>query len=186
MDATFTIYNVSDADHGEIGSEEYAAAKSIHRALTAPYDRPTLTAQDLRALLRDEQNNLSSPTAAEGQSVTTDIARFYSILASRANDPAEASEILRLRREVLRALESTDLNTDERLYNRFSQPPIPPDSNIKPEPQLTAEDVNTVAPAAEVTIESSLARLFLRLGPPPQASEVDFMPAGRDGGGAQK
>ncbi|MER7343508.1 hypothetical protein ABT403_37550 [Streptomyces sp. NPDC000075] len=40
--------------------------------------------------------------------------------------------------------------------------------------------------AAEETIDHTLARLFLLLGPPPEPSAMDYEPAGRGGGGAEQ
>lgn len=54
------------------------------------------------------------------------------------------------------------------------------------EQPLGPEDAEAAAPAAEQTIEHALARLFLRLGPPPEPTELDYSPAGSGGGGAQQ
>lgn len=51
---------------------------------------------------------------------------------------------------------------------------------------LGSEEVEVVAPAAEETIEHTLARMFLRLGPPPEPTELDYTPAGTGGGGVQQ
>ncbi|MFJ6558134.1 hypothetical protein ACIQNT_38840 [Streptomyces luteogriseus] len=51
---------------------------------------------------------------------------------------------------------------------------------------LGREEIEDVAPAAEETIDHTLARLFLRLGPPPESTTLDYTPAGRGGGGAQQ
>jgi hypothetical protein len=51
---------------------------------------------------------------------------------------------------------------------------------------LNASEAAAVAGIAEETIEHTLARLFLRLGPPPETAEIDYTPAGRGGGGAQQ
>jgi len=52
--------------------------------------------------------------------------------------------------------------------------------------RLGPEDIQAAAPAAEGTIDHELARLFLRLGPPPEPTSQDYTPAGSDGGGAQQ
>lgn len=51
---------------------------------------------------------------------------------------------------------------------------------------LRPEDIAFAAPAAEETIEHTLARLFLRIGPPPEPTEFDYEPVGSGGGGAQQ
>ncbi|MGX1975856.1 hypothetical protein [Streptomyces kronopolitis] len=60
--------------------------------------------------------------------------------------------------------------------------PAEPDSSQPHHP----EDVKAAALAAEETVEHTLARLLLRLGPPPESTDVDYIPAGRGGGGAQQ
>ncbi|MFI1535524.1 hypothetical protein [Streptomyces anandii] len=51
---------------------------------------------------------------------------------------------------------------------------------------LSQEEIQAATPAAEATVERSLAALFLRLGPPPAPTEIDFTPVGHGGGGAQQ
>ncbi|MGZ9931197.1 hypothetical protein ACXNSR_15045 [Streptomyces sp. NC-S4] len=46
--------------------------------------------------------------------------------------------------------------------------------------------VKETALVAEQTMEHTLARLFLRLGPPPEPSGINYEPAGRGGGGVQQ
>ncbi|MEU4168415.1 hypothetical protein AB0F46_16265 [Streptomyces sp. NPDC026665] len=52
--------------------------------------------------------------------------------------------------------------------------------------RLGPEDVEVAAPAAEEAIDHELARLFLRLGPPPEPTSHDYTSTGTDGGGAQQ
>ncbi|MGW9029138.1 hypothetical protein ACWGQ5_34415 [Streptomyces sp. NPDC055722] len=51
---------------------------------------------------------------------------------------------------------------------------------------LGREEIEAVAPIAEETIEHTLARMFMRLGPPPEPTELDYTPSGSGGGGAQQ
>lgn len=51
---------------------------------------------------------------------------------------------------------------------------------------LGPEEAEAVAPTAEETIEHTMARMFMRLGPPPEPTELDYTPAGSGGGGAQQ
>lgn len=53
-------------------------------------------------------------------------------------------------------------------------------------PSLGLEGSDAVAHVAEETIEHAMARMFLRLGPPPESTELDYVPAGSDGGGAHQ
>lgn len=48
------------------------------------------------------------------------------------------------------------------------------------------EELDAVAPVAEETIEHTLARMFVRLGPPSEPTELNYTPAGSGGGGAQQ
>ncbi|WP_329276977.1 hypothetical protein [Streptomyces sp. NBC_01451] len=59
-------------------------------------------------------------------------------------------------------------------------------ANLLRSQPLGHEELEVVAPAAEETIEHTLARLFLLLGPPPEPTELDYTPAGSGGGGAQQ
>lgn len=55
-----------------------------------------------------------------------------------------------------------------------------------PEDELSEdEEATAVSPAAE-TLEHTLARLFVRLGSPPEPTELDCTPAGTGDGGAQQ
>jgi hypothetical protein len=51
---------------------------------------------------------------------------------------------------------------------------------------LSTEEAQLVAGAAANTINHTLARLFLRLGPPPEGASGDVMPVSSGGGGAQQ
>ncbi|MFI1606968.1 hypothetical protein ACH4YN_33285 [Streptomyces griseofuscus] len=51
---------------------------------------------------------------------------------------------------------------------------------------IGTEAAEEVAPVAEQTIEHTLARMFMRLGPPPEPTELDYESAGSGGGGAQQ
>ncbi|PAZ10498.1 hypothetical protein CLM62_40850 [Streptomyces sp. SA15] len=51
---------------------------------------------------------------------------------------------------------------------------------------LPVEETQLVADAAANTINHTLARLFLRLGPPPESANGEYMPVSSGGGGAQQ
>jgi hypothetical protein len=51
---------------------------------------------------------------------------------------------------------------------------------------LLAEDAQLVADIAADAINHTLARLFMRLGPPPEGASGDYMPVSSGGGGAQQ
>ncbi|WP_329128424.1 hypothetical protein OG727_24200 [Streptomyces caniferus] len=68
----------------------------------------------------------------------------------------------------------------------LSQHPWVPAAEPESSQPHDPEDVKSAALAAEETVEHTLARLFLRLGPPPESTDVDYIPAGRGGGGAQQ
>ncbi|WP_228978572.1 hypothetical protein [Streptomyces sp. DH12] len=52
--------------------------------------------------------------------------------------------------------------------------------------QASAEDRAAVAATSGSSIDHALAMLFLRLGPPPEPTELDYTSAGNGGGGAQQ
>ncbi|WP_282793073.1 hypothetical protein [Streptomyces sp. CC224B] len=52
--------------------------------------------------------------------------------------------------------------------------------------EITAEEAQLAADAAAKMINKVLARLFLRLGPPPENASGDYMPVSSGGGGAQQ
>ncbi|QOV38781.1 hypothetical protein IM697_10605 [Streptomyces ferrugineus] len=58
-----------------------------------------------------------------------------------------------------------------------------PDFDVR---HLDAEEIRTAAAKAEETIEHTLARLFLRLGPPPESTGLNFSPVESGGGGARQ
>ncbi|QIY99440.1 hypothetical protein HEP87_42940 [Streptomyces sp. S1D4-11] len=51
---------------------------------------------------------------------------------------------------------------------------------------LPDEEAQLVAGEAATTINRTLARLFLRLGPPPEGTSGDYLPVSSGGGGAQE
>ncbi|MEU6988536.1 hypothetical protein ABZ946_34845 [Streptomyces sp. NPDC046324] len=55
-----------------------------------------------------------------------------------------------------------------------------------PPEQLSPEEGAAVADRSGSTIDHALAMLFIRLGPPPEPTELDYAPAGNGGGGAQQ
>ncbi|MDV9188467.1 hypothetical protein R6L23_09610 [Streptomyces sp. SR27] len=52
--------------------------------------------------------------------------------------------------------------------------------------QLSSEERSEVASASGASIDHALAMLFIRLGPPPEETELDYAPASSGGGGAQQ
>ncbi|MFJ9832848.1 hypothetical protein ACIRU2_15885 [Streptomyces sp. NPDC101169] len=64
--------------------------------------------------------------------------------------------------------------------------PYPRNTSSPPTQSLGPEAIETAAPAAEQTIERSLAALFVRLGPPPNPSRFEYAPTGHGDGGARK
>jgi hypothetical protein len=103
------------------------------------------------------------------------------VKAVEAEDSAPDAALLAILRA---AIETEHL----RLRNVFS---IVPDQNQDDgdETELTplsAAEAQRVAGAAASAINHTLARLFLRLGPPPEDASGDFMPVSSGGGGAQQ
>lgn len=52
--------------------------------------------------------------------------------------------------------------------------------------ELPREELAEVAVSSEGSIDHALAMMFIRLGPPPEPTEVDYVPASSGGGGAQQ
>ncbi|WP_226652502.1 hypothetical protein [Streptomyces hydrogenans] len=53
-------------------------------------------------------------------------------------------------------------------------------------PELSRAELANVASSSEGSIDHALAMMFIRLGPPPEPTEVDYAPASNGGGGAQQ
>ncbi|MER8028559.1 hypothetical protein ABTZ78_06245 [Streptomyces bauhiniae] len=111
------------------------------------------------------------------------------VAPEREDDAAEVAKIFVQRLNLL----ALDIHQRRELQNLsmqvrdvLSRRPWTDSSEADSDQPYASADVKEAAIAAEETIEHALARLFLRLGPPPESTDVDFMPAGRGGGGAQQ
>jgi hypothetical protein len=52
--------------------------------------------------------------------------------------------------------------------------------------ELSQEQLQETVNSSEGSLEHALALLFIRLGPPPEPTEVDYVPVSNGGGGAQQ
>ncbi|MFW3469906.1 phosphopantetheine-binding protein [Streptomyces microflavus] len=73
----------------------------------------------------------------------------------------------------------SELQTDLQRLSAFL--PSPSDDE-----QPTPDELSAVALTAEQTLDQALATLFIQLGPPPDSSEMDYMPTSNGGGGVQQ
>ncbi|MEV7793387.1 hypothetical protein AB0O68_15550 [Streptomyces sp. NPDC087512] len=172
------------------------AAMKIHRLLTHRPSGETLTARKLSSILRRGRLRafIGDPVLA--------VAALYASLPSRVTDPDVAETLKRQGDEVMRIIteaglvdaSSAGLLVEEHQSEAWQLQPevwsstmsVPVRLSGLPQRPLEPEDAAAAAPAAEETLESALARLFLRLGPPPEPTELDYTPVGRGGGGAQQ
>ncbi|MEV6551083.1 serine/threonine-protein kinase [Streptomyces sp. NPDC051597] len=144
-----------------------------------PKDRPR-SAEAVLGLLRRfmveafPDPGFSSPASAEGD---VDVTVLKNALQQVASDTYRSVRAEMLDTENSREVDPVS-GTGMVLFQAQQSMSSPPPS---PEPYDADEDA---APAA-ATLDEALARLFLRLGPPPESAEREIQPVGSDGGGAQ-
>ncbi|MET9141997.1 hypothetical protein [Streptomyces parvulus] len=158
--------------------QDIEAVARIHRFITRSKPAPTMG--DLWSALFSEgltERIPLSPDLTNPALIT--VAIFQHLEMRVADEEPLGSEIRTMQGEVAEALRTEILNAlDATTVERTRR--------IVKGQRLGPEEIENVAPAAEETIDHTLARLFLRLGPPPEANELDYTPAGRGGGGAQQ
>ncbi|MER7842205.1 hypothetical protein ABTY98_41580 [Streptomyces sp. NPDC096040] len=94
--------------------------------------------------------------------------------------PISRMELLGALGEALVAAEALSAQTAQRVGHAED------DQDVGELWPLSAEEAKLVSGAAASTINHTLARLFLRLGPPPTGASGDFMPVSSGGGGAHQ
>ncbi|MEU5243662.1 hypothetical protein AB0G81_06015 [Streptomyces asoensis] len=154
--------------------QDITAARRIHRFITRSDPSPTIG--DLWSALFSEgltERIPLSPDLTDPALIT--VAIFQHLEMRIEDDPKLQAEVQQMHADVVAALRPDIARAASSTSRR----------RLKDQP-LGPEEVEDVAPAAEETIDHTLARLFLRLGPPPEASELDYTPAGRGGGGAHQ
>ncbi|MGW2932800.1 hypothetical protein ACWDA7_13255 [Streptomyces sp. NPDC001156] len=97
-------------------------------------------------------------------------------------DATTEEEVVQAYRNARELLDQVDAETHLSAQLRFYRNKL---ARLLEQP-LGREEIEAVAPTAEQTIEHTLARMFMRLGPPPEPTELDYTPAGSGGGGAQQ
>ncbi|MFE6787859.1 hypothetical protein ACFVFF_36970 [Streptomyces sp. NPDC057680] len=99
-------------------------------------------------------------------------------------NPDNASWVIHLPtdrlRSVLRAVREFQVSPERGFWGQL---PSPLD---EAPPKLSTEEKSEVAGASGTSINHALAMLFIRLGPPPEETELDYAPASNGGGGAQQ
>ncbi len=153
--------------------QDLGAARRIHRFITQSNPRPT--AVDLWSALVSEGLTERLPL---GPDITDPIVITMAVFQHLEDQVADYAKL----RDEVRAMQA---EIEAALQNEIAKSRFPKFGPGYSQP-LGQEEIEDVAPAAEVTIDHTLARLFLRLGPPPEDSTLDYTPAGRGGGGAQQ
>ncbi|MFV6032345.1 hypothetical protein [Streptomyces sp. NPDC056264] len=127
----------------------------------------------------------STPTARHKRAA----AMLSGTALGRLATPEEMAQDLRkLERDLLSQLlpaadhlamrASTDGNS--------SEPALLLEESPEELPELLPAERAEAAPAAANSIDHAMAMLFIRLGPPPEETELDYAPASNGGGGAQQ
>lgn len=109
---------------------------------------------------------------------------IFNDLVYRAEDDAQKTDLTEMRHRLKSILPHGRSNDTTHFAHGIPyQVSGEVTDRLRPQP-LGPEEAEAVAPAAKETLEDSLARLFIRLGPPPEPTNLDYTPAGRGGGGA--
>ncbi|WP_460111572.1 hypothetical protein [Streptomyces sp. YKOK-J1] len=174
-------------------SEQLAALEKIHDLITAVPHGKEPSSQDLWDLMLVEGLIARMPHHGHRIDARRVLLRIYGDVAKNAaNDSAVlGTRVDILKDEVRDALPSGTryFGTPIRLVRVAARDvlrPIPSTTVQGSQQPLDPAATEVAAPAAAESIEHSLASLFLRLGPPPDPTELDYSPAGRGDGGAQQ
>lgn len=155
----------------ELASEHPVSLSSVRQAIEALSDADL---DDLRHRLTESNRLSMGPTPPSVEEIATKI-----------HELLEQSEVDRsniwLTSHLITQVDLGPGTADAAL----GLPQVSPALGVSDDVPRRA-DREAVAPLAEETIEHTLARLFLRLGPPPEPTENHFVPAGNGGGGAQQ
>jgi hypothetical protein len=182
--------------------DDIRAARSFHRFLTADPPPEIRNSRELDAAARRSGIPLHPATSSDTAYIYTAqlIEGFYSELIKRIRSTSIKREMERRRIDVREAMQMQGLGVHLTQWHQTQSATSVQPSNVFnhdeiPSPRrlgqlqgqrVGPEDAELLAPAAEQTIEHSLALLFLRLGPPPEPTQLDYSPAGHGGGGAQQ
>ena len=153
--------------------QDLNAARRIYEFVTSSHPKPTLG--DLWSALVSEglmERIPLNPDVTDPALIT--MAVFGHLERRFHDDPTLLPMVQKMQVEVADALQYELFQATDGSWSGVQRQPLGP------------EEIEDVAPAAEATIDHTLARLFLRLGPPPEASARDYTPAGTGGGGAQQ
>lgn len=160
-----------DSDYRDRLNRDLAVAELLRNRLVSSVASRISNPAGLWRLLIELQVIREDARLEDAEDAADAVRIFLERLNRLALDIDQRRDLQQLDLQIRRAL-------SRRPFGRSGEP-----SSSKP---FDPEDVKVAALAAEDTIEHTLARLFLRLGPPPESTDVDYMPAGRGGGGAQQ
>ncbi|GHF99958.1 hypothetical protein GCM10018777_08110 [Streptomyces albogriseolus] len=189
---------LADEQHRQDDYETYAAIRDEERqeALERDMERAReLIRMTIGHLTAEEQK--PRPNQMPKEQVRQIVSRLFDT-ADRVEDPTDARylkdmafrimELAQQRPEATRNETGFQFTPDGAhvIYRLYAAPPeqLRGIADALHEQPISPDDASSVAPVAEETIENALARLFIRLGPPPETTELDYTPAGHGGGGA--
>ncbi|MEU2951047.1 serine/threonine-protein kinase [Streptomyces xanthochromogenes] len=139
-----------------------------------PTDRPSSAEAVLSVLHRFTPEAPTSPAQVNMEAARS-ITHHMRVAAEAASDAYRS-----LRGEMADAASQREMDRDPVLGSGVA---LVGAYHLTSRSELHAMDEDA-APAA-ATLDEALARLFLRLGPPPESAEMEIAPVGSDGGGAQ-
>ncbi|MEU0656077.1 hypothetical protein ABZ485_28065 [Streptomyces albogriseolus] len=172
---------------------EYRAAQALYTDLMQAAREAPLTPDQVQDILF-RQHFVRVPGTVEPGYRANEMAGVYSRqpvvwifkdLIERAVDEDLKLDLADMLNRIWSILPPRRFDEPPRSAHRIPYPKASEEvtERLRPQP-LGPEDAEAVAPAAKATLDDSLARLFIRLGPPPEPTHLDYTPAGRGGGGA--
>ncbi|MFF3710868.1 hypothetical protein [Streptomyces phaeochromogenes] len=170
---------------------ELNVARTLHKAVTEEFAHRAPRPEELWQLLSRFHNVLRMPTTSEDLDPARYVLGLYWHLRATTRSRNRKMELDTMRRQIADTLGVEEEETDPDLSASgnpvLNQLPVRRPKRKAPQPQtMRLKDAEAAAPAATTTIDHALARLFIRLGPPPVPTAPDHVPAGSNGGGAQQ
>ncbi|MGW1540637.1 hypothetical protein ACWCPM_10395 [Streptomyces sp. NPDC002309] len=166
-------------------------ARDLYQVLAREFADRQPRPAELWQLLSRGNHEVQIPTSSEDLDPGHAILQLYTRLMYTAKSPGRRAELEAMWYEVTRLIgadETVHTNTDPgdasivlSIPRRLRLPVSAPGDG---QPSMRLRDAEAAAPAAAATIDHALARLFIRLGPPPESAPADYAPASSNGGGA--
>ncbi|MBO8189253.1 hypothetical protein [Streptomyces spirodelae] len=129
----------------------------------------------------------SQPRSAAVREFTIDTSAIWKHLSAREPSLSSDNEQrLRLLWLMSAFLEHSDSQAIFKAAHTWNEALLVADDEEDPLPQISEKEAAAVGSEAGKSLEYALARLFLRLGPPPEPTAVEYAPASSGGGGTQQ